>query len=99
MVHITEVSAGFVFLSGLASLALVVLSVRAYQRTRDGKFGFLAGAFSVFTGKALLVSYSLYSGLIEHQLLELVDAIGDLATLFLILAPVAWPGRTHETEP
>jgi hypothetical protein len=91
MVHITEVSAGFSALSGLIGIGLLIFAVRAYLRTRERMFAFLVGAFLVFSFKAFLVSYSLLTNVIGHETLELVDAVGDLGTVALLLAPLLLP--------
>lgn len=88
MAHFIEVSAGFSILSGLIGIGLLVFAVRAYRRTRESMFLFLCGAFSLFTVKAFLVAYSLVTELIGHEVLELVDAVGDLGTIALLLAPL-----------
>lgn len=93
MVHIVEVSAGFSVLSGLIGLGLLVFASRAYLRTRETTFAFLMGAFTIFSFKAFLVGYALWTNAIGHETLELVDAIGDLGTMALLLAPLLYAGR------
>lgn len=96
MVHITEISAGFMVISGILSLFLLVLAINAYRRTRSPSMGFLAGAFTLFALKSFLVGYSIWTGLIEHELLELVDAVGDLGAILLIVVPILLPRRGQE---
>lgn len=93
MVHIVEISAGFSVLSGLIGTGLLIFASRAYVRTRETMFAFLTGAFIVFTFKAFLVAYALWTNAIGHETLELVDAIGDLGTVALLIAPVLFPGH------
>jgi hypothetical protein len=93
MVHIIEISAGFSVLSGLVGIGLLMFAIRAYLRTRETMFAFLTGAFMVFTFKALLVAYALWTDAIGHETLELIDAIGDLGTVALLLAPLLFPGH------
>lgn len=93
MVHIVEVSAGFSVLSGFIGLGLLIFAVRAYLRTRETMFAFLIGAFMIFSFKAFLVAYALWTDAIGHETLELVDAVGDLGTVALLLAPMLFPGR------
>ena len=93
MVHIVEISAGFSVLSGLIGMGLLIFATRAYLRTRETMFAFLTGAFMVFSFKAFLVAYALWTDAIEHEMLELVDAIGDLGTVALLLAPLLFPGH------
>ena len=99
MVHVTELAAAVSAISGILSLGLVVFAVRAYRRTRSSQMAFLVGAFMLFSAKAFLVAYSIMTGLIEHEVLELVDAIGDMGTMFLILVPIFWPERTDGESP
>lgn len=93
MVHIVEVSAGFSVLSGLIGLGLLIFAVRAYLRSRETMFAFLIGAFMVFSFKAFFVGYALWTGSIGHETLELLDAVGDLGTVALLLAPMLFPGH------
>lgn len=93
MVHITDVSAGLFLFSGLLSIVLLGLALRAYHRTGEATMGFVAGAFTVFAFKSFVVGYSLFAGLVEHTLLELIDGVGDLATVLLFVVPILVPRR------
>lgn len=93
MTHIVEISAGFSAMSGLIGLALLVFAARAYLRTRESAFAFLMGAFMVFALKAFLVAFALWTDSIGHETLELLDAIGDLATVGLLMAPFLFAER------
>lgn len=93
MVGILELSAGFSALSGALGLTLLVFAVRAYRADRAPALAFVAGAFTVFTLKSLMVAYALWSGAIEHETLEFIDAVGDLGTILLLTLPVLWPQR------
>lgn len=88
MLHIAEASAAFMGISGTISIVLLAIAVKAYRQTKDAAMVFLAGAFTLFALKSFLVGYSLLTGLIGHQTLELVDAVGDLGTILLIVVPV-----------
>lgn len=96
MVHVEDISVGFLLASGILGLILLAFSVNAYRRLRDSHMAFVAGAFTVFTIKSFLVAYGLKSGAMEHQLLELVDAIGDMATVLLFVLPLVWPPRKND---
>lgn len=85
---ITHISAGFMFLSTLVSITLLAIALRAYREYRERSMLFLAAAFTVFTVKSVLVGTSLLFNLVAHESLELVDAMGDLATILLIVAPL-----------
>lgn len=91
MVHLTEVASGFLLLSGVVSLALAVVSFVAYRRSRHSALAFVIAAFLVFTAKSFLVGYSIYSGFIEHETLEFLDAVGDMATVLLFALPLLAP--------
>lgn len=91
MVHVQDLSAGFSLLSGLIAFFLFSLAARAYSRERDRAYGLLASAFFLFGTKSFIVAYAVWTGAIEHQLLELVDAIGDLGTILLIAMPLILP--------
>jgi hypothetical protein len=91
MVHITEVSAGFMFLSGVVSLLLLSLSIKGYRRSKNPAMAFVAGAFSIFAIKSFFVGYAILARAVEHESLELIDAIGDLATILMFVFPIFWP--------
>jgi hypothetical protein len=85
---LTYVSAGVSVLSGLVSVALLIMAVRSRRATGTRGLGWLAAAFTVFAVKSFVVAASLMFDLIGHESLELVDAIGDLATILFIVVPV-----------
>ena len=88
MPGIHELSIGFSILSGLVGLGLSALSVRAYRANRDPMMGFLTGGFTVFALKSFAVAASLATDTLEHQMLELIDAVGDLGAMVLIITPI-----------
>lgn len=90
-IHVWVISA--LGLSAAASVFLLVFAFRAYRKSRDANMAFVAGAFTLFLLKGALVAYSLHVSLIQHEVLELVDAIGDLGTVFLLVIPIVWPRR------
>ena len=93
MVDVSSWSSGFSLASGLISLGLVGFALNAFRRFGDPAMGFVTGAFTVFAVKSFLVAYSLFADLIAHELLELVDTVGDLATVLLLVAPFLLPPR------
>lgn len=93
MVGIGEVSIGFSVISGIVGLALFVVAARAYRQDRTPAFAFVAAAFTVFSMKSFLVAYAVWSENIEHEMLEFIDAVGDLGTILLIAMPLLWPQR------
>ena len=95
MVHAHDIAFAVSVLSGLISLGLLTFAIRAYRRSQEGALAFVAGAFTVFAIKSFVVAYALRTGVVEHELLELIDAIGDLATIFFFLVPILWPARSQ----
>lgn len=93
MVSIGQISIGFSVISGLVGLALFVVAARAYRQDRNPALAFVAGAFTVFALKSFFVSYAVASRSIEHEMLEFMDAVGDLATIMLLAMPLLWPQR------
>lgn len=94
MVHVADLSAGFMFISGVVSLGLMVFAMKAYGRSRNAALAYVAGAFTVFALKSFFVGYALVTESVEHDTLELMDAIGDMATILLFVVPVFWPARS-----
>ena len=81
-------SAGFSFVSCAISVFLLGMAIRVFARTRDPTMAFLTGAFSLFAFKSFIVGYAVLTNAIEHDSLELVDAMGDLATVLLLVTPL-----------
>ena len=75
----------------LVSLLLTLLAAAAWRRTGNRKLGFVTAAFVVFFAKSLLTAYSVKTGLIAHEDLELIGSLGDLAVVLLLVAPFAAP--------
>ena len=92
MVEAGMLSVGFSVLSGFIAVGLLAFAVRAYNRTRDPNFVFVMGAFTVFGLKSFFVAWAVSSHSVGHEVLELFDAIGDLATVALLLGPLLFPG-------
>lgn len=93
--HISGFVAAFLWSSAALSVLLVAFAVRAYRRGRNPDMAFVASAFVLFMLKDALVAYSLQSGLIPHETLELVDAAGDLGTVLLLVLPLFWSTRRN----
>jgi hypothetical protein len=83
--HATTIT--IIALAGLVSLALMALALGAWQRTGNRRLAFVAGAFFVFFAKSSLTAYSLWSGFIGHEDLELVGALLDLVVVVLLVLP------------
>lgn len=83
--HATTVA--LIAFAGLISLVLAILAVGAWRRTGNRKLGLVAAAFSVFVVKAAVTAYSLWTGAIGHEDLELVGALLDVAVVVLLVAP------------
>jgi len=83
--HATTIA--LIGLAGLLSLALTSLAAGAWNRTGNRKLGFVAAAFWVFFAKAALTAYSLWTGFLGHEDLELAGAMLDLLIVALLAAP------------
>ena len=92
MAHPNEAT-GVAIIAAVAavSLLLTVLAAAAWNRTGNRKLGFVTAAFFVFFAKSLLTAYSVETGFIAHEHLELIGALGDLAVVLLLVAPFAAP--------
>lgn len=73
--------------AGLLSLVLTALALGAWRRTGNRKLAFVAAAFGVFVVKSALTAYSLWTGLIDHEDLELAGAMLDVVVVVLLIAP------------
>lgn len=84
--HATTV--GLIVLAGLLSLVLASLAIGAWRRTGNRKLAFVAGAFGMFTVKSMVTAYSLWTGFIGHEDLELLGALLDVVIVVLLIAPL-----------
>lgn len=87
----TGLSAGLAFAAGIVSTLLLVLAARTYRQTREANLLFVVAAFAVFTLKSFFDSLVIYTEIIDHHPLELIDTVANLATLFLLVTPILWP--------
>ncbi len=88
MVHPNEASAAAVIVVvAVVSLILTILAASAWRHTSNRKLGFVTGAFAVFFAKSLLTAYSVSTGFIAHEDLEIIGSLGDLAVVLLLIAP------------
>lgn len=83
--HATTIT--LIALAGLISLGLAVLAVGAWRRTGNRKLGLVAAAFWVFVVKSALTAYSLWTGFLGHEDLELAGALLDVVVVVLLIAP------------
>lgn len=92
MAHPNETTAvAIIVVVAVVSLILTVLAASAWRRTGNRKLGFVTGAFAVFCAKSALTAYSVQTGFILHEELELVGSLGDLAVVLLLVAPFLAP--------
>jgi len=85
--HDQATTNALIALAALLSLGLAGLAFGAWRRTGNRKLGFVAAAFSVCVVKSALTAYSLWTGLIRHEDLELVGALLDVVIVVLLIAP------------
>lgn len=65
------------------ALALTVIAVLAWRRSRDARLLFLGAAFSLFFVKSLILTVALFAGASDLVTLFLVSAVFDLVILAL----------------
>ena len=69
------------------SLALTIMALAAWRRSRDRRLLFVGAAFLAFALKSLLTAYSLWTGFLHHEDLEGAGAGFDLVIVLLLVAP------------
>lgn len=90
MAHPNETTGvAIIALVALASLLLTVLAAAAWRRTGNRKLAFVTAAFFVFFAKSVLTAYSVKTGFIGHEDLELLGSVADLGVVLLLVAPFA----------
>lgn len=88
MAHPNETTAvAIIIVVAVVSLILTILAAAAWRRTGNRKLAFVTGAFAVFFLKSILTAYSVSTGFIQHEDLELIGSLGDLAVVLLLVAP------------
>jgi hypothetical protein len=92
MAHPNEtVGVAIIATVALVSLLLTALAGAAWRRTGNRKLAFVAAALLVFFAKSVLTAYSVRTGFIGHEDLELIGSLGDLLVVLLLVAPFAAP--------
>lgn len=92
MAHPNETTAvAIIVVVAVVSLILTVLAASAWRRTGNRKLAFVTGAFAVFFAKSVLTAYSVQTGFIAHEELELIGSLGDLIVVVLLIAPFLAP--------
>lgn len=94
----TGLSSALAFVAGIVSAVLLILAARTYRQTREPNLLFVVAAFGVFTLKSFFDSLVIYTEIIDHHPLELIDTIANLATLFLLVTPILWPRRDEDED-
>ena len=95
--HDHATSVALISLAGLLSLVLTALAVGAWRRTGNRKLAFVAGAFGLFFAKSVFTAYSLWTGFLGHEDLELAGAMLDVVIVGLLVAPFL--GGLRRTSP
>lgn len=85
MVH--PLPASLVLGVALVSLVLTVLALRAWRRRDNPKLLFVVAAFALFFVKGTLTAWSLFTGTIAHETLEVLLSGFDLLILMLLVTP------------
>ncbi len=89
MAHPSEVAAAaIVFVVASIAFVLTLIALRARQRTASRGLLFVTLAFGLFAVKGILVGIALLTEFLEHQHLEVMSALFDLAIVGLLVWPV-----------
>ena len=90
MAHPNEmVGVAIIATVAVVSLLLTILAAAAWRRTGNRKLAFVTAAFFVFFAKSVLTAYSVETGFVGHEDLELIGALADLVVVLLLVAPFA----------
>jgi hypothetical protein len=88
MVHPNEATGlALIAVTAAVSLVLAVLAGGAWRRTGNRKLVPVLVAFLIFFAKSVLTGYSLHTGFVDHEDLELIGSLSDLAIVLLLMAP------------
>lgn len=88
MAHPNEaVGLAVIAVTAAVSLALAALAAAAWRRTRNRKLVPVLLAFTLFFAKSVLTAYSLHTGFLHHEDLELAGTMLDLVIVLLLVSP------------
>ena len=88
MAHPNEaVGLAVIAVTAAVSLVLAVLAAAAWRRTRNRKLVPVLLAFALFFAKSVLTGYSLHTGFLHHEDLELAGTLLDLVIVLLLVSP------------
>ena len=85
--HPHDLGIVLISLAAVVSLVLMALAAAAWRKTGNRKLAFVTAAFGIFFAKSAVTAYSLATGAIGHEDLELAGAALDLSIVFLLVAP------------
>ena len=71
----------------LISAVLTFITFLGYWRSRDRRILFISTAFAVHFVKSTIVAFSLQFSLMEHEAVEVVEAVFDLTMVSLLFIP------------
>ena len=87
MAYLTTFSITMVAIAAALSLVLAILTYMAAVRMGQKKVKFVAAAFGVHFVKSTIVAYGLLTGRLGHEVLEVVEAVFDVAMVLLLAIP------------
>jgi hypothetical protein len=97
-VHDHATAVALIGLAGLLSLVLMALAFGAWRRTGNRKLAFVTAAFWMFFAKSAFTAYSLWTGFLGHEDLELAGAMLDVVIVLLLVAPFLGGLRRHAAD-
>ena len=71
----------------LISFAIAIMLWVASNRVGNPKIRWVSAGFFVMGGKSVLIAAAISFGFLQHELVELVDAVFDLLVVVLVAAP------------
>lgn len=84
---LTLYSSLVVALVAIVSYTLMVLTWIAANRTGHTRIRFVSAAFGVHGVKSTFIAIALLTQLVEHELLEMIEALFDLVMVTLLAIP------------
>lgn len=100
MAHPNEaVGLAVIAVTAAASLVLAVMALAAWRRTGNRKLVPVMLAFGLFFAKSVLTGYSLHTGFLHHEDLELAGTLLDLLIVLLLVSPFVRIRRPRAPSP
>lgn len=87
------ISAATSILVALLAALFAALALGAWRKRRNPALGWVTAAFAIFAAKNVFSAVNVSTHLVEHDLIELILSLFDLAILAMLFTPFVFRRR------